>query len=193
MKRRIKRGSFCLSLIVFFTFLLGITALAASQFPDVAADAEYAEAAAYLSENGIMEGDTSGNFNPDKYVTRAQMAAIICRMLGEEETSKGSTGFSDVPASYWASGYIIKATELGAINGYQDGTFKPDNTVTYEQAIAMIVRAMNLEEHAVAMGGYPDGYVKVAIENGYTSRVSAQKGEQLNRGEIAILVKNAIG
>lgn len=169
------------------------SAFATSSFADVDENATYAEAAEYLSENGIMEGDTNGNFNPNNYVTRAQMAAIICRMLGETAVSGGSTDFSDVPASYWASGYIVKATELGVITGYQDGTFKPGNTVTYEQAVAMIVRAMNLEEHAVAMGGYPDGYISTAAENGYISQVFAKKGEALNRGQIAILIYNVIG
>lgn len=167
----------------------GVTA-AASSFPDVPDSAAYAEAAEYLSENRIMEGDTSGNFNPNNYVTRAQMAAIICRMLGETAVSGGSTDFSDVPASYWASGYIIKATELGFINGFQDGSFKPNNTVTYEQAVAMIVRALGYENEADALGGYPVGYLETAKELGLLNNINAQAGEALNRGKVAILFYN---
>ena len=138
-----------------------------------------------------MQGDTSGNFNPDKYVTRAQMAAIICRMLGETEnlTTDGSR-FTDVPASYWANGYIIKAASLGIINGYQDGSFKPNNTVTYEQALAMVIRAMELEENAQAAGGYPNGYINVAKEYGFTNQLMAKSGDLMVRGQIAILVYN---
>lgn len=163
----------------------------ASSFPDVPDSAAYAEAAEFLNDVGIMQGDTSGNFNPDKYVTRAQMAAIICRMLGETEnlTTDGSR-FTDVPASYWANGYIIKAASLGIINGYQDGSFKPNNTVTYEQALAMVIRAMELEENAQAAGGYPNGYINVAKEYGFTNQLMAKSGDLMVRGQIAILVYN---
>ena len=59
-----------------------------SGFPDVPATAPYAEAVKVLSEAGIIQGDTSGNFNPDRTVTRAQTAAVLCRMLGIEESAK---------------------------------------------------------------------------------------------------------
>lgn len=173
--------------------MMVMPALATSTFPDVPDSAAYAEAAEYLNDVGIMQGDTSGNFNPDKYVTRAQMAAIICRMLGETEnlTTDGSR-FTDVPASYWANGYIMKAASLGIINGYQDGSFKPNNTVTYEQAVKMVVSAMGLGEFAEKDGGYPDGYISVANSYGYNRQVSAKKGESLKRWHVAIMIYNCM-
>lgn len=165
----------------------------ASSFPDVADDAVYAEAAEYLNEVGIMQGDTQGNFNPNKNVTRAQMAAIICRMLGETESlEKTETNFSDVPASYWASGYIAKAAELGVIGGYQDGSFKPDNTVTYEQAVAMVVRAVGLDEQAVLAGGYPSGYISIATDYGYNEGFFVSMGTPMARKYVAMIIHNVI-
>lgn len=164
---------------------------AAALFPDVDESAPYAEAAEYLNDIGIMQGDAQGNFNPDKTVTRAQMAAIICRMLGEtDDLSTDGNRFTDVPETYWANGYIVKAAELGIIGGYQDGSFKPGNEVIYEQALTMVVRAMNLEEVALASGGYPSGYVNVADEYGFTNQLSAKSGNQMSRGQIAILIYN---
>lgn len=90
---------------------------AAPLFPDVDENAEYAEAVAYLKDVGIMRGDDKGNFNPNKTVTRAEMATIVCNMLGETEGLTVSEAFSDVPTTHWANKYIAKAEELGIISG----------------------------------------------------------------------------
>lgn len=172
--------------------LLTSTALATS-FPDVDESAVYADAAEYLNEIGVMQGDTQGNFNPNQTVTRAQMAAIICRTLGEAENLiTDGTRFTDVPASYWANGYIARAAELGIISGYQDGTFKPGNTVTYEQAITMVIRAANGDGEAQEIGGYPDGYITLALNFGLLNRIQGKIGDSLSRANVAILIYNLL-
>lgn len=165
---------------------------AVSAFPDVDENAAYAQAAEYLNEIGIMVGDNKGNFNPDKAVTRAEMATVICRMLGETEssTANGST-FADVPAGHWASGYISQAASLGIVNGYGNGNFGPGDTVTYEQAVTMIVRALGYENEAGSAGGYPDGYLSIAQSIGLLNGVNAQKGTPLDRKDVAIIVYNS--
>lgn len=163
----------------------------ATSFTDVDEAAPYADAAEYLSEIGVMQGDAQGNFNPDKTVTRAQMAAIICRMLGETENlSTDGDRFTDVPESYWANGYIVKAAELGIIGGYRDGSFKPENAVTYEQAVAIIVRAFGYEKEAVAAGEYPDGYLAIAQSLGLLDHVNVKSGTPLGRGYTAMILYN---
>ena len=64
----------------------------------------------------------------------------------------------------------------------------PDDTVTYAQALTMIVRTMGLEENAVMAGGYPDGYIKVAVENGLAGEFSADQNELLTRWQVAEIV-----
>lgn len=135
-------------------FLLVCPALAASSFPDVDENAAYVEAAEFLCDLGVMEGDDQGNFNPNKCVTRAEMAAILCRMLGEDITeAKSGISFTDVPESHWANAYISKAAELGIVEGDGNGVFGPSDAVTYEQAITMVIRAIGLSEDATALGG----------------------------------------
>lgn len=173
---------------------LGIGTLiseASASFPDVDENAPYAEAVEYLNEIGIMTGDTSGNFNPDKTVTRAQMAAIICRMLDETENlpTDGSR-FTDVPESYWANGYVVKVAELSIISGYGNGTFRPENPVTYEQVVTMLVRTIYGNEDAEKNGGYPDGFLYIAKENGLLENISFKRGELLARSDIASLLFN---
>lgn len=163
----------------------------AATFPDVDEDAEYAGAVEYISNVGIMIGDDQGNFNPNKYVSRAEMATIICNLLDEkEDLSTDGSIFSDVPDSHWANKYITKAVSIGAVSGYGNGNFGPSDTVTYEQALTMIVRAMGLEEEAVVAGGFPDGYIKIACDFGYTDWITAEKGDLLTRGQVVMILYN---
>jgi len=168
-------------------------AFAVPLFPDVDEYSEYAEAIAYVSEAGIMVGDDKGNFNPDKLVTRAEMAAIICRMLSETENLPKSSDFSDVPISYWANAYISKAAEFGIVNGYGEGKFGPSDGVTYEQGVTMIVRALGGEELASSIGGYPNGFLTVAEQHGFLENTNTQKGDPLSRGDVAIFLFNCAG
>ncbi len=169
--------------------MLLVSAQAAS-FPDVDANADYAEAIDYVSKEGIIVGDSNGNFNPNQTVTRAQMAAIICRMLGETEGMEKKEDFPDVPTSHWANAYISKAVELGIVSGYKDGTFGPSSNVSYEQAVTMIVRAIGESENAQESGGYPDGFLFVAKERGLLVGLSKEKGVPLSRSDVAILLYN---
>lgn len=170
--------------------LLTCPALAASAFPDVNENAEYAEAVEYLNEVGIMVGDDKGNFNPNKTVTRAEMATIICRILGETENLPSSNAFTDVPVGHWANAYVGKAAELGIVNGYGNGKFGPSDPVTYEQAITMIVRAIGKAESAAMQGGYPNGFLAVAEDNGLLNGLSIQNGEMLSRSKVAMIIVN---
>lgn len=167
-----------------------IASAQAASFPDVDAGADYAEAINYVSEEGIIVGDSAGNFNPEQSVTRAQMAAIICRMLGETENLKKGNDFTDVPVSHWANGYINKAVELGIVSGFKDGTFNPSANVSYEQAVTMIVRAIGESENAQESGGYPDGFLFVARERGLLAGLSKEKGVPLSRSDVAVLLYN---
>ena len=165
---------------------------ATSVFPDVDEYTEYAEAVGYISEVGIMVGDENGNFNPNKTLTRAEMATIICKMLDMTENLSASSAFSDVPTNHWANRYIGKATELGILSGYGNGNFGPYDILTYEQALTMIIRMLGLQDEAISAGGYPNGYIEIACEYGYTSRISAEQGDQLARWQVAIILYNIL-
>lgn len=171
--------------------LLTCPAFASSTFPDVDEDSAYVEATEFLLDLGVMEGDDQGNFNPNKFVTRAEMAAIICRMLGEDfSEAKGGTTFTDVAESHWANAYITKVAELGIVEGDGNGIFGPSDVVTYEQAVTMLIRAIGCSDDANNAGGYPNGFIYVANENGYLEGISAKNGDQMMRWQVAILCHN---
>lgn len=175
-------------IVLVLALLVGV--VSASSFPDVGENAAYAEAVEYVSKAGIMTGKNGGVFDPEGIVTRAEMVAIICRMRYEEDMVSGVEIFPDVPAEHWANGYVSRAAELGIVKGYDNGNFGPTDTVTYEQALTMMLRAIGLDEPAIEAGGYPDGYIKMADEYGYSSQMSAEKGSLLTRWQIAVLLYN---
>lgn len=186
MKRRLKQ----LVVMVLAGWIL-ICPSFATTFPDVDEYSEYAGAVEYISGLGLMIGDDRGNFNPNITVSRAEMATILLRLLGETENlSTDGTIFSDVPASHWSNKYVVKAAELGIISGYGNGYFGPSDNVTYEQSVTMIIRAIGGGEVATLRGGYPDGFLAVAEENLLLEGIMAEKGEALSRSDIALILYN---
>ena len=178
-----------LALVVAFSMMLSVVAFAG--YKDVPADAEYAGALDLLSSLEIIKGDDLGNFNPDATITRAEMAAIVCRALGLESAAngaKGATIFTDVAADHWASGYINLANQNNIINGYGDGKFGPEDTVTYEQVIKMLVCALGFEPMAAAKGGWATGYLVVAN----TYKITEGAAADATRKNVATLVYNAL-
>ena len=100
-----------------------MTSVVFADFSDVAADAAYAEAVNVGAALGLFNGYEDGTFKPEGDITRAEFAAIVIRALGLEAQAngaKGSTMFTDVASSHWASGYINLASSQGIINGYGD-------------------------------------------------------------------------
>lgn len=177
-----------LALVIAFSMMLSVVAFAS--FNDVAEDADYAGAVELLSALDIIVGDDLGNFNPDKTISRAEMAAIICRIKGLEASAnaaKGATKFDDVAADHWASGYVNVANQNGVIAGYGDGKFGPEDEVTYEAAVKMVVCALGFEPMAAQKGGWPTGYLVVANTYKISEGVSGS-----TRADVATLVYNAL-
>ncbi len=182
-----------LAVVLAFAMMLSVGSVFA--YSDVEAGTAVSEAVAVLSNLDILQGFEDGTFRPDETVTRAQMAAIICRMLGYEEqaqSSKGTTVFADVAGEHWASGYVNVTQAQGIITGYGDGNFGPEDKVTYEQAIKMIVSALGYDIAAARKGGYPSGYLAIASTEGITKRAGGKVYDAAARSTIAVLVYNAL-
>lgn len=169
-----------------------LNAAAATAFSDVGQEHEHADAIQHVNSTGLMVGYGDGTFQPDKTVTRAEMATILCKMLGEDkDLKKDGTVFSDVPVSHWGNGYVVKAVELGFVSGYGNGKFGPDDTVTYEQAVTMLVQALGGKEEAAKHGGYPEGPLALAKGHGLLEDISAKTGDPFSRCKVAVLLYNS--
>ncbi len=91
----------------------------------------------------VVEGTGNGMYSPDRDITRAEFAAILVRGLGLK-LGTGTTAFSDVKATDWYNGAIHTAHEYGLIDGFTDGTFRPNDKITREQAMLILSKAMTL-------------------------------------------------
>lgn len=95
-----------------------------------------------LANKLVIDGTTQNSFEPDRSVTRAEFAAMLVRALGLVE-QPGRIAYSDVRAEEdWYAGAVEAASEAGLIEGYEDGTFRPNALVTREQTVVMLVRAI---------------------------------------------------
>lgn len=168
----------------------------AADFADVDSSANYAQAVKELSALGIINGYEDGTFRPDNLVTRAEITKMIVDALGENSQAVSGSGvdtaFADVTGSHWAAGYVSTGVADGFISGMGDGTFAPDDNVTYVQAQSMLVRAIGYETYAQASGGWPNGYKTWAATRGITDGVSANDGDQLTRAQVAQMIDNAM-
>ncbi len=176
------------------------TALAAN-FSDVPEDASYAQAVQELSALDVISGYDDGTFKPDELVTRAQITKMIVDALNERamaEASKANSQFVDVNAAdngngHWARGYINQGVADKFIAGYGDGTFGPDDNVTYVQALKMLVSAIGYETYAQKDGGWPNGYKIWASTTGISDGISGITDDtQLTRAQVAQIVDNAM-
>ena len=128
---------------IFFRLLTDETRNANStksnSYSDVAAGAWYNHAVSTLSAMGIVKGDSDGKFNPNAPITRAEFAAIAARF--DDKANSTTADFSDI-VSHWAKNEISAASNNGWINGYPDGTFRPDNKITRAEAMTLVNRVL---------------------------------------------------
>lgn len=181
------------------TFLALLAAIMLfSTFPAAAATKQdngetVSAATEVLSGYGIVTGDEYG-YRFDDNITRAETAALICRMqgIGEQNGAK-SMNFTDVPADHWAAGYINVAAQLGIINGYEDGSFHPDENITNNEAAKMFISLLGYDPYAEENGGFPMGYEQAARRTGLLAKVGTYNGEETGtRENVFIMAFNAL-
>lgn len=113
-----------------------------AQFSDIEGH-DYAEAIEYLETENIMEGYADGTARPDTNINRAEFLKILMEMEDIPTAEKGN--FSDVKDKDWFAPYIYGAAEAGLVNGYADGSFKPEQNINFAEASKMIAIAIGFE------------------------------------------------
>jgi hypothetical protein len=153
---------------------------AAAAFPDVADGAWYAQAVNYLAARGVLVGYEDGTYRPNARIKRAEFVAIIERI--DANTLTGELVASDVPDDHWAIGYIISGEQKKWIEGYEDGTFRPESDITRAEAIKIVNAFLDRRSFATDLADkyaqlYPDlttrhwGFndvVEASVEHIYT-------------------------
>jgi hypothetical protein len=152
------------------------------------------------------------NYEPNRSMTRAEFAAVLVRALGLEPGS-GESGFRDIDAADWYSGAVQTATAYGLIRGYDNGSFGPNDTITREQAMTILARAMKLtglnpalseSETGKWLEAYTDGTavsayagdavaacLKAGLVSGTGNNTLSPKADA-TRAELAVMVKRLL-
>lgn len=178
----------------YLCFILALALILGSTFVSAEGLAPYyTDSFSDLVDLGIVTGDPDGNMRLEDSVTRAEMSAIVCRLYGESEASEAAeTTFVDVEKNHWASGYIAMAQSMGVIEGYEDGTFRPENDVTYQEAVKMIISLLGYAPKAELTGGYPGGYMLIALQYGLTSEIDYTPPDPCIRRDVFTFVERAL-
>jgi hypothetical protein len=135
-------------------------------FDDVAASDPSCAAVRLLTALHVVSGYGDGTFRPDNSVTRAEFAKLLVLALGLPPAPAAAVAFPDV-AGHWAArqGYLQTAVAVGALNGYPDGTFRPDASISRAEAVKVAVAALG----AVPAGPPPDACAAVAGDASHTA------------------------
>lgn len=160
----------------------------------------------------VVTGVGNGKYAPDRSVTRGEFAAIMVRALGLEPGTV-TDRFRDVHAGDWCGGYIETAAAYGIIRGYDNGSFGTNDTITREQAMTIIARAMQITgvdagltggEAGRLLDGFSDGAqvsayaadsAAACLKTGITSGTGSEKlspGAHITRAEVAVMVQRLL-
>ena len=133
--------------------------------------------------NGYMAGEGNGIFNPMGKSTRAVFACTIANALGyeaPEDTTTVTTRFKDVPSTHWGAGAIAFCVENEIIGGYDDGTFRPDQAITRQEAAAILNNAFDLTA-STDVSKFTDAN---RIASWATAHVAAVANAELMNGDV---------
>ena len=184
-----------LSSLAILATVLGMTSMSmAKTFKDVE-NTKYEEAVNVLTELKIVNGYEDNTYKPGNSVKRSELAKLLIVAMGKDKSASmlvGSTNFSDVSEKHWASGYINLASSLGIINGYPDGTFRPEAKVSYVEAAKMMLMALNYDKELTGLS-WPTGYMSKANSAGLLKDVTAgSSSDSATRGNVATMVLNTL-
>ena len=159
---------------------------------------KYEESALLLKALNVMVGDAeTGAFRPEDGILRSEFAKVTVYLAGLSELAEGSQGktrFPDVVENHWGTGFINVAADQGYVIGDDTGTFRPDDHITYAEAITVLVRILGYEPSAEASGGYPTGYNVTAGQIGLLKNGVTITGNDAatTRGSVALMANNSL-
>lgn len=153
-------------LAVAMMFCFSATAFAA-QFNDIDdCSAAGQDAISKVTALGIVEGYDDGGYHPDEAITRAEFAkmAVIAAGLGDaaEDLTGVSPAFSDVKVSEWYTGWINMAASQGYVIGYTNGTYGPNNDISYAEVTTVLMRLLGYSDNLT--GPWPINYINQATK-----------------------------
>lgn len=187
MKKRLVTLVLCAALV------LSTLPAAGAAFTDIS-DPDTALAAATLQGLGIVSGTSSATFDPNSTLTRAEACTMAVNAMGlsrQVGSAARKTLFSDVPSNAWYNGYVNLAYAQGVINGYGDGTFGPNDPVTYGQLATILLRMLGYTSADIG-SVWPLDYTAFCEDLGLADGLSLSPMRAVTRGQAGVLIYNAL-
>lgn len=158
----------------------------------------------YLLGKGVVSGYPDGTFRPDKQITRAEFITIVNSIFGYQD--RGLVQFRDVRYGDWFYNEVATAVEAGYISGYVDGTIRPNNPITRQEASKIIGTVFDLEEVELKaseefkdyflIGSWAKGHVNALKKKGYLTGYrdgTFRPNNPITRAEAVKIIRNASG
>ncbi|RNB61726.1 S-layer homology domain-containing protein [Brevibacillus gelatini] len=155
-------------------------------------DADMEKTVKRLEALGLVAGYGNGEYGVDKTITRAEFATLIVRARGLEQGAKlaqFNTTYTDVKSTDWFAGFVNVASGEEIVKGFPDKSFKPQNQVTYAEAVTMIVRALGYEP--AVRGVWPNSMISKASELNIAKSITTPNNAA-TRGDIFKMLDNAL-
>ena len=142
----------------------------------------------------IMTGDENGNLNLDNSVTRAEFARMLVAASSYKDKVAAVSNYSpfkDVPYTHWTASYVKTAVEQGWLTGYLDGTYRPSNTITLEEAATGALKLLGYGTSDF-VGSYPYGQLALYKSLGLDTKITASQGGTMTRRNMMYLFYNLL-
>ncbi|MFG0213118.1 S-layer homology domain-containing protein [Brevibacillus porteri] len=155
-------------------------------------DADMEKTVKRLEALGLVAGYGNGEYGVDKTITRAEFATLVVRARGLEQGAKlaqFSNSYTDVKSTDWFAGFVNVASGEEIVKGFPDKSFKPQNQVTYAEAVTMIVRALGYEP--AVKGVWPNSMISKASELNIARSITTPNNAA-TRGDIFKMLDNAL-
>lgn len=176
----------CLAVVLCLVYCNGAFAAQSDNQAEAVAEKSPAEE---LTQMGILKGDPDGNLRLDDTITRAEAAALLVRT--ERTDIDVSSIFEDMDG-HWAEKEVSMAYATGLIQGTGEETFSPDEKVTVQEFVKMVVTLLGYKDVAESRGGYPAGYLSHANMIGVFNGLKFITTAEINRGDAAAILVNCL-
>ncbi|HIU10618.1 MAG TPA: S-layer homology domain-containing protein [Candidatus Avidehalobacter gallistercoris] len=168
---------------MFYNLLLDKNVAITANFVDVADNAWYAKPVNTLASLGIIKGVGDNRFDPNRAITRAEFT-VIAMGFAELDTG-GKNIFTDVDEDDWFYDQVVGSIQYGWINGYEDGSFRPNNTITRAEVTTITNRLLDRaadEDYVDAHAGSLRTFSDVSVSNwAYYNIIEATNGHEYKK------------
>ncbi len=183
-----------ISVICVMAVIFSYMSVFAKSYSDLNVDYECYYPVMRLSDSKVINGYEDNTYRPWNNVTRAEFCKIVVAMTDktkEAESISTSSPYDDVNKVKWCVPYVNYLTTNNIIKGYADATFKPNNVITYAEAVTILCRVLGYNEESVGYS-WPANYIKKAEDLKLAENMNFGANDPVTRATMAIMVDNAM-